>query len=37
MTQTLVLSAPVPAVVGTANRGFSGPGGTWARPIGALR
>ena len=37
MMQTLVLSAPVPAVVGTANSGFSSPGGIRARPTGALR
>lgn len=36
MMHTLVLSAPVPAVVGTANSGFSAPGGTCARPIGAF-
>ena len=37
MMQTLVLSAPVPAVVGTAKRGFRAPGGTCARPTGEFR
>ena len=35
-TQTVVDSAPVPVVVGTATSGSSGPGGCWPPPIGAL-
>ena len=35
-TQMVVLSAPVPVVVGTATRGSSGCAGSWARPTGAL-
>ena len=33
---TPVVSLPVPAVVGMAISGFSGPGTGWPRPIGAL-
>lgn len=32
-----VLSEPLPAVVGTANSGLSGPDGARASPIGLLR
>ena len=35
-THTVVLSAPVPVVVGTAISGFSGLTGARARPTGAL-
>ena len=35
-TQTVVLSAPVPVVVGTAISGLSGLTGARARPTGAL-
>ena len=35
-TQTVVLSAPVPVVVGTATSGFSGLTGARACPTGAL-
>ncbi len=35
-TQTVVLSAPVPVVVGTAISGFSGLTGARAWPTGAL-
>ena len=35
-THTVVLSAPVPVVVGTATRGFSGWVGLTARPTGAF-
>lgn len=36
-TQTVVLSAPVPVVVGTATSGFSGRAGARPAPIGGLR
>ena len=35
-TQTVVDSAPVPVVVGTATIGSSSPGGAWPPPIGAF-
>ena len=35
-THIAVLSEPVPAVVGTAMSGLSGPGGAWPPPIGLL-
>ena len=36
MTQIVVLSAPVPVVVGTATSGLSGCGGAWPLPTGTL-